>query len=48
MTVTQLIAENPDILYKHLKWFALHFHLPLKSPAKFTLFAVSSRGVCKK
>ena len=48
MTVTQQTVENPDILYKHSRWFALHLYLPLKSPAKSTLLGISSRGAGQK
>ena len=48
MTVTQQTVENPDILYKHSKWFALHLYLPLKSLANFALLGISSRGAGQK
>lgn len=44
------LVRAPHILYKHLRLFALPFHLPspLKSSVKLTLLGESWAGVCKK
>ena len=50
MRVTQQTVET-QIFYINIQWFALHFqhfHLPLKSPAKFTLLWCKLERVCKK